>query len=503
MSKTIKRRMASGVAWMVAFRFVEKSFGLISTIILARLLAPEDFGLMAMAVSIIAILELTSAFSFDMALIQNQNAERRHYDTAWTFNVIFSSTVAVLLLVLAKPGALFYSEPRLEMVMYCLALGSFFFGWENIGTVAFRKDLEFAREFKYLLGKKLVGFSITVPLAIILQNYWALVIGNVGGRLGLIIISYLVHPYRPRLSLAAAGELFHFSKWLLINNILYFFKERSADFIIGKLSGAQSLGRFSIAFEISNMPITQLVGPINRAVYPGYSKMAHDLEILRDGYISVVGLIAMFAVPAGLGIAAVAEPIVKVFLGSQWLEAIPLIQVLAIFGAVTALRMNIGSVFLALGTPRHTTLLDVLYLLILIPLVIFMTNANGAAGAAEAYLITALIAFPVTHWVLFSKTGMSLSRYVAAIWRPVIASIAMYFTVSCYLAVIPPGDNLVWSVFRLTTSVSLGAILYFLLVYSFWLLAGQPAGFERLGLDKLMAVLKRNSSITGSSDENR
>jgi O-antigen/teichoic acid export membrane protein len=135
----IGRKMAKGAAWMVGFKLLERSIGLISTIILARLLIPEDFGLIAMANAVIAVAELLQAFSFDVALIQNQQATREDYDTAWTLNILLAASCAVLLAAAAYPLSVFYGDPRVESVIYWLALGMLTQGFENIGIIAFRK----------------------------------------------------------------------------------------------------------------------------------------------------------------------------------------------------------------------------------------------------------------------------------------------------------------------------------------------------------------------------
>jgi O-antigen/teichoic acid export membrane protein len=220
--------MAHGAFWMVLFKLLERSIGLVSTVILVRLLLPADFGLVAMATSIIAVLELLGALNFDAALIQNPNAERRHYDTAFTFNVLFGSVCALLLLLLAWPAAGFYNEPRLTPVIAWLALSTWIGGFENIGVVAFRKNMRFDQEFKFLLAKKLIAFAVTVSLAFALRSYWALVVGMVTSRACGVVISYFSQAYRPRLTLSARHELLHFSRWLLLNNILFFLVQDSS-----------------------------------------------------------------------------------------------------------------------------------------------------------------------------------------------------------------------------------------------------------------------------------
>lgn len=485
------KKMAKGAAWMLLFKLTERSLGLISTIILARLLLPDDFGLVAMAMSVIAVLELLSAFGFDIVLIQNQKAGRKHYDTAWTFNVLFAIFSAACLAALAIPTAGFYKEPELEIVMYSLSLGFLVQGFENIGIVDFRKNMEFNKEFNFLLGKKLISFCVTVPLAFYLRNYWALVIGIVTGKLAGMALSYWFHSYRPRFSLQARHELFHFSKWLLINNILNFLRFRSVDFIIGRYSGTRALGLFNISFEISNLPTTEMVAPINRAVFPGYAKMANDLAILRQAFLNTISLIALFALPAALGITVTAEYIVKVFLGSNWLDAIPLIEILAVFGAVISLQTNIGSVFLAINKPRVLSILSFASLLVLAPLVFSSINDYGTIGVAWSYLISALIMLPIYYYVTFKYINLNTFVFLRFIWRPIISSILMYYSTEYMLQALTNEYLINNSFILLIIGILFGAIIYSMSILLFWLISSKPEGAETFVLDKIKNRMRK------------
>src|SRR5262245_54179497 len=203
----IRRKMAFGVIWMVGFKLVERSLGLISTLVLARLLVPSDFGLVAMATSLIALLELFTAFGIDFALIQRADTRPEHYNTAWTLNVIIGCALATAMLLLSIPAAHYYGEPRVALVVCALAFGPAVQGFENVGTVAFRKEMQFDREFRFLVLKKLCGFAVVLPLAFLWRNHWALVAGMIAGRVGGVILSYVLHPFRPRFSLAATRDL--------------------------------------------------------------------------------------------------------------------------------------------------------------------------------------------------------------------------------------------------------------------------------------------------------
>ncbi len=369
--------MAKGAIWMVTFKLLDRSLGLLSTIVLARLLVPADYGIIAMAMSLIAILELITTFSFDIPLIQNPNATKHHFDTAWTFNVIFAVSVAAILVVLAAPTARFYSDPRLVAVIAALALGSLVQGFENVGIVEFRKSMQFNREFQFMFGKRLAAFVVTVTLALVLRDYWALVAGMLTARIFGVALSYYLHPYRPSFSLRAHADLFGFSKWLFLNNALFFVNNRSADFVIGKVAGARALGLYGMGYEISNLPTTELIAPINRAVFPGYAQTATDLSGLRRAYLSVISMILMLALPSAAGIAAIAPLMVPVILGPKWLQAIPVIKILAFYGAAMAVQTNMASVFLALAKPRVLTILAAANAAALLPALLVLTFSCG------------------------------------------------------------------------------------------------------------------------------
>ena len=152
---TIRSGMSRGVAWMLFQKLAERLLSLVSVSILARLLVPSDFGLVALATSTLALLEVFGAFGLDIALIRQPNVNRTHFDAAWTFNVLFGCAIALLGAGLALLARWFYDDPRLLPVILSLGASRAIAGFENIGIVRFRKDLQFDREFRFALVKRL------------------------------------------------------------------------------------------------------------------------------------------------------------------------------------------------------------------------------------------------------------------------------------------------------------------------------------------------------------
>lgn len=498
----VDRAMTKGALWMILARLGDRSLGIISTVILVRLLAPADFGLVAMGTSLIALCEVMGQVGLDIALIQNPDATRSHYDTAWTFSVILSAMAAVILLLLAIPAANFYDEPRLVPILLSLALGSVISGFENIGIVAFRKELQFNKEFQFFFGKKLIGFLFTVPLAFLLRNYWALIVGIIIGRLAGVGLSYYVQDYRPRWSLAARKDLFHFSKWMVMLNIGSVFNSRAADFIVGKIAGPHALGVFNVSYELSNLPTTELIAPINRAVFPGYARKADDNAALKEGYLDVLGMIVAIAVPAGVGIAATSRWFVPLVLGQQWSDAVPLITVLSFYAILTAIKTNSHYVYLALGKPNVATYLGIVQISFLLPSLVVLSREYGGIGAAYGYLVSQAIFTPISFSVLFRVMGVTPREIIRVLWRPIVSAAIMYLAVRLVAIEIPVEtfDSVNVLLRHFLIAVAIGAAAYTTCLFVAWNVSARPVGAETriLGAVRSIKLWSRSRGMSAS-----
>lgn len=484
MSSGLQSKMAKGAVWMVLFKLVERSLGLISTLILARLLTPADFGVVAMAMSFIVMAELLSAFGFDIAIIQNQSATEEHYSTAWTCNFLLGLSITVLMLATAAPIARFYQHPELTWVVCALAFGPLLNGAENIGIVAFRKDLNFRREFIFQVSRRLISFAAVIPLAFAVRSYWALVTGILLSKGAAMLMSYLMHPFRPRFTLSQFRQLFIFSRWLLFNNLVGFFKERSSDFFIGRLYGAAPLGVYNIAYEFANLPTTELSAPINRALLPGFAKMDNPDEI-RSAYANALGMLALLALPAAAGIFAVAPFLVPVILGGKWLDTVPLMQILAFNGVLLMFHSSMCSLLVGRGFPGRVSVVNTVYVIVLVATLALFSMEFGVVGAAYAALATSVLLTPLYLLQLKRTLGVGIRSFVKAVIRPAAASLLMALTIQWALPTDAAELPLKYTVMWLGIGVTLGFVSYLAYATAIWWLAGRPKGAEHMVLGRL------------------
>jgi len=487
----IGQRVAQGVAWTVAFRMVDRFIGICSTLVLVRLLTPEDFGIVAMAMMLLALLEVLTVADFGNAIIQNQSATRDHYDSAWTLNVLLGLTAGCLMWILAHPIATFFNDQRLVPVIWVLGAVPVIDGLYNMGCVDFRKYLQFRRDFLFMAGRKLIGVIAVIPLAFIFRSYWALVGGIIAGRTGGIVLSYLLHPFRPHFSLRSAGSLFRFSRWIMVNSGLTFLSSRGAHLIIGRLAGAQALGLYTVSHEMANLPTTELAAPINRAVFPGYATLSGDRKALRSGFLRVVGLIAVIAIPAGLGMAAVAHLFVPAVLGPNWSSTAPLISLLAIGGSVHVLQANIESLYYSLGRPKLKALFSLFEMLLLLPLTYLLMSRYQLLGVAYAFLISTFILVPANFSVALRLLQLNAGQLLAILWRPLLAGAVMAFAVLRAFPVSGTITGTLDNAVALAMAVGFGAVVYIIALVSLWTLSGRQEGAENWLYAQVRAIAYR------------
>lgn len=488
---SLGRQMARGAMWLMLARLGDRLTGMLSLVLLARLLTPTDYGILSMAGTVLAATELLRAFGFELALIQNQDATRLEYDTAWTLNVVLGAGIALLVACLAYPGAAFYDEPRLAPVLLVLALRPAVQGLRNVGVVNFRKEFKFEREIVLSLTTKLVAVVVTVPLAFVLRSYWALVYGMLISTCVDLFLTYGMHPFRPHPSFAGRGDLLRFSKWLFLNNLGFFLGQRGPDLIVGKLAGVRALGLFSLSYELANLPTTEFVSTINGAAFPGYARHGRDLQRLRSEFLAVMGFVFLLVLPAGIGLILLADQAVLLLLGERWIEAVPVVRILACAALINALGTNSGYVYMALGKPRHVTLVTAALLALLLPAVVLGTSLGGIHGAAWAFVAAAGgVTMPLNYWLICRELDLQTKWIAHRLWRPLLGSAAMAWCISAFRS----SFALESGAASAALLVAIGAAAYFAMVFALWALVARPVGAESASLQVLRSRLAQLSA---------
>lgn len=470
--------MVRGSLWMVVMRWSIRLIGLVSTVLLARLLQPDDFGLVAMAMLFVGIIEVLGETGQQAALIRHPNPTREHFDTAWTVGVLASLVLGTAVLISAPLAGRYFDEPRAVLLIQFLSIRTYLIGLENIGTVMFRKELDFAKEYRYGVYKKLLSFAATLGLALYLRNYWALVAGIILGEILSVGLGYMLHPYRPRICFSKMREIWHFSFWSWVMTVGGFIYNRMDQYVVSAFGSAGLVGLYQLAVEVAKMPSDELIRPLQRALFPTYSKLSHDLGQLRDAYLNVLSVIVVFAASTSTGIALIADDLVLLLLGEKWADAAPFVFWLALAAGVTAYSHSVFLILSTLGHIRRSALQAWWRLLVMIPALIFAANRFGPEGVAATYLAGVVLMAPTYFIILRPVLPISYGAIAAVSWRPIVAAAIMAAAIKNIPAVWLGASP----VLRLLVEVPIGALAFAGALLLLWVVSGRPAGAENAAL---------------------
>jgi O-antigen/teichoic acid export membrane protein len=312
----------------------------------------------------------------------------------------------------------------------------------------------------------------------------------VAGSVFKVALSFAMHNYRPRISVDGWRDLMHFSKWLLIGNLCAFIYGRGSTFILGKISGAGAVGVFTLSGEIAGIATTNLLMPLRRAILPGYAKLATDATRLHDVFVDIFSLVFLVSAPLTLGIGLVADPLVRIMLGEQWLSAIPLIQILCVGEFLQLINAGASPIYIATGRPHYTAILFAGSAVVMVPLLIFATERAGALGAAYATLAVTALSAALDLILVNRLLHLSVSRLFAGCWRSVISVTLMVAAVAGFQSLWPISQSLGNMISMLAAAVAVGGVVYSICGLVLWILAGRPRGAERHLFEAIKMALK-------------
>jgi O-antigen/teichoic acid export membrane protein len=490
-SSSILSRTAKGAGWTIGWRFATRAIGFCSTLILVRLLSPEDFGLVALATGVFQTLDVLVGFGVEGAIIRSDDADRALYDAGFTIKVARGILTSVVLVVAVHPIAAFFGGPSLVPVIYALAVGWTVAAFQNIGIVEFRRTLEFDQEFKLQLLPRLLSAFVTIATAFAWRSYWALVAGILMGRVLSVAMSYRMHPYRPRFGIARIRSIFAYSFWEWIIGLLNIVGGRADTLLLGHFLGTGAVGVYGVGGEIASLPSTEVVAPLARALFSGFALERRAGQHGGATLVRAFSALALFTFPMSAGLSLVAEPLVRLAFGVEWLGAVPIIQVLGIASIIGLFGSVAESLFSAhawlrtiLWMSAVVSVFRVLMLLILIP-------QCGLLGAALAAAVAGLVQEVLFVGVAVARLRIRVRDLLMAVARPLaaISIMALMLVTSGLIGAGAPSTN--GLVFQLAAGIALGAVTYVGSLLALWMLAGSPEGPEAEALRLMRRLVLR------------
>jgi lipopolysaccharide exporter len=482
----VPNSVLKGALFTVSMRWASRLIGIASTLILARLLVPDDFGVTAMASIIVGLASTLLDVGVNVALIRNPKAEQAHYDSAWTLRLLQAGVVALALVAAAPAAGDYFRDARVAPVMMLMAANVFLASLENIGIVRFQKEMQFGREMRYLLLNRLAGFVFTVVLAFALRSYWALVLATTLGTLFAVVHSYIAHPMRPRPSFQKMRELMSISQWMLVQNIGGFADANLHKLVVGRRDDTATMGAYSVAAEIASLPSTELLQPLNRVLFPAFVAVKHDLAQLKRAFLLAQSIQVMVAVPAAVLLTVMAADLVPVLLGPKWSGAVPLLEILSLGYAVAAIQASAWYVSITLGKEKLCASVAWGQVVLFAALVwIAMPTARGEAIAWSRVGVSCA-GLGLQLWIVSRALGhVGIGDLLAGTWRTALA-----LGLVVWLTSLVPWQGL-HPLLLLPAKAALFIAAYVLAVWLLWRLASRPDGAERYVADRVSMLTVR------------
>lgn len=392
----LKQKTTRNIGIIAGVEVFSKVLGTITSIVLARLLLPSDFGLIAIVYLLLAAIGLFSELGFGAAIIQRKDRIEEALNTGFTINLILSGFLFIAAIILAPLWAAFYNDSNITLVTMVLAISIIITSFEFVPSTRLRKDLMFKKFAIVGIASSLTNSCIAIYLAFVGWGYWSLVYGALASSAVKLLMLYKVSPWKPRFIFdkQIAKELFGYGKHLFAATIIIFINTNIDNAIGGKMLGLTVLGYYYIAYRWGNFSYL-ISGMTERVMFPTYAKIQGDIPRLQRWYLKILKYVSMLTFPISLGLFTIAPEFVVVVLGVKWASSIVPMQILCFYGLFLSLSGTTGSVFTAVGKPklvRNLSFLGMVIILIFIYPMIFFYGLIGLCIVVTAAIILGAIA---------------------------------------------------------------------------------------------------------------
>lgn len=432
----LHRQVAQGGAWIMVAQLIRQLTHVGKIIILTHIFPKESLGIILFGTLAITTLNTFSTTGFQQALIQKKEDISETLNTVWTINIIRGFVLAALmyftasgiLSLITMTAQVIPTDPDLAIrIIQVLSVTFIITGLTNVGTVYFSKDLAFKKIFMLTTANTAIDAIVTLAIAWQYNTIWSLVIGKIVGTTAGCLLSYYLHPYRPKLqiSMQHAKTLWSFSKWVFIGTVISFLVTQGDDYFVTGYLGFAAFMLYRTAFNLANAPATQITNTISKISYPAYAKIQQDIPRLRNAYLKILQLTAAITLPVSVMIIVLAPDITKLFLPESYKIVGTLLQIISIKGIIVAIGATRGPLFMAIGKPQLNTMLKCARLLTLIILIYPLTNRYGLIGATWTVAIISFVSDPFAYYLMIKEFKFTLKALLLPLIFPICVSLLM------------------------------------------------------------------------------
>lgn len=412
------RATLKGLSWMTLLRGVTRMFTFVRLAILGRLLTPVQFGYFAIATLILSLLEIITETGINVFLVQYSGNIKDYINSAWCVSILRGVLLSIFIIITSLPIANFFNAPDAYNVILLMAFVPFIRGFINPAIVTYQKDLLFYKEFQLRSILFFVDMVISILFAFYTRSATSFVWGLIASAVLEVGLSFVLIPLWPRLvfEYKKVKHVIQRGWWVTLTVLFSYFADNSDTIIVGKFLGPALLGIYQVAYKFSTLPISEITNVVNQVVFPVYAKFPNERERLWRAFVKVTISSSLGAFILGGVVMLLANPLINIFMGEQWIAAIPVIYILAVYGILRTIFGSFSALFLAVGKQSYVAQMTFCrvagLMLTIIPFVIHY----GMIGAGFAMLFSVIVEIPIIlyfTYTLFNKVLTNENRNIS------------------------------------------------------------------------------------------
>lgn len=460
MSNSLKKDTTKGVFWSLIERFGTQGVQFLVMLVMARLLSPNDYGVVGMLVVFVAIAQAFVDGGFSQALIRKKDRTEVDNSTVFYFNIVVSVLIYLIFYLFAPCVSTFYNMPTLTPFMRVICLSIIINAFGVVQRALFNANIDFKAQAKASLIAIVISGAIGILLALRGFGPWALVWQQLSNLIVNTLFLWIYSEWRPLLAYSwkSFNELFSFGSKLLATSLLNAIYNNIQTIVIGKLYSAKSLGLYSRAAHFADLPSQQFTSVFMRVTFPVLCKVQDDLERLTSVYRRMLRVSAYIVFPLLIGMAAVAHPMIRVFIGEQWIECAYMLQIICfaeMWYPIHAINLDILQV-----SGRSDLFLKIeIYKKIVSLSLLALSAPFGIIAMCYSNLLSSLICLYINTYYSSKILGISLLSQLKDLFPTISLAMVMFVIVQVVIFFIS-------NVFaQLVVGIIVGVIVYISLSY--------------------------------------
>jgi PST family polysaccharide transporter len=474
-------RTVAGVAILGLSKLLAKFIDLGTLLFLARLLNQADFGVVALAMSPIYIVEAIMELPVSQVLLTVREPTRSHYDTAFTLGVLRAALIVLTLIVIGFGVSVLYRDPRLFGLLAVLSLAPALRGAANVYNVEFYRRMDFRRDFFIETSSKVAAFILSVWCAAATHSYWAIAVGTISFPLTALILSYAVNPKLPRFDMSERHLFFAILSWGVGAQAINAINWQSDKLLLGRFMPPYLLGRYSMAADVASFPEQTLVKTAMLPFQSAFSRSDSQIPKLKEMYVKSLTGIGFIGMPVMVGFSLTSFLSVPILLGAKWSSSVPILEILSVSLVIPLFYAPLPALAASLRQNRVFLTRSTVELVLKIPILVAGLVWFGLQGVVFGRAVTEFLIAILSMSLVRRLIGFPILQQAVSLYRPLLASAMM---AGVLLAVRFWGQALFAGreVLELGLMIGLGAGTYFGASYSLWWAVGAPDAPERQAL---------------------